>query len=327
MKGICMKKTKKLSIIAAASAIALGVSTFGTAANAADYKITFIQGVAGDAFYVTMGCGVAAAAAKDGATITTQGGAKWDATIQTPVLNSVVASKPDAILIAPNDMTALQKPIEAAIAAGIKVVLVDTTIGDPSKAVSEIASDNYGGGKAAFTAIKGLAPKGGKVLVVSTSPGVSSVDARVNGFADSANKDKKYNYIGVQYSNNEPAVAQRIITAALAKNKDIVGVFATNLFSAEGVAAGIKQAGMSGKVKIVGFDAGSDQVAALKAGTVQALIAQQPATIGSTGVDNAVAALKGTTVSPHKVQTGFTILTMKNINTPAGVAAQYRDKC
>jgi len=327
MKGKCMKKTKKLSIIAAASAIALGVSTFGTAANAADYKITFIQGVAGDAFYVTMGCGVAAAAAKDGATITTQGGAKWDATIQTPVLNSVVASKPDAILIAPNDLTALQKPIEAAIAAGIKVVLVDTTIGDPSKAVSEIASDNYGGGKAAFTAIKGLAPKGGKVLVVSTSPGVSSVDARVNGFADSANKDKKYNYIGVQYSNNEPAVAQRIITAALAKNKDIVGVFATNLFSAEGVAAGIKQAGMSGKVKIVGFDAGSDQVAALKAGTVQALIAQQPATIGSTGVDNAVAALKGTTVSPHKVQTGFTILTMKNINTAAGVAAQYRDKC
>jgi ribose transport system substrate-binding protein len=327
MKGKRMKKINKLSIIAAASAVALGISTFGTTANAAEYKITFIQGVAGDAFYVTMGCGVAAAAAKGGATITTQGAAKWDATVQIPVLNTVVASKPDAILIAPNDMTALQKPIESAIAAGIKVVLVDTTIGDPSKAVAEIASDNYGGGKAAFTAVKGLAPKGGKVLVVSTSPGISSVDARVNGFADAANKDKKFNYIGVQYSNNEPAVAQRIITAALAKNKDIVAVFATNLFSAQGVAAGIKQAGKSGKVKVVGFDAGSDQVAALKAGTVQALIAQQPATIGSKGVDAAIAAIKGQTVSPHKVQTGFTILTMKNINTAAGKKAQYRDKC
>jgi ribose transport system substrate-binding protein len=274
-----------------------------------------------------MGCGVAAAAAKGGATITTQGAAKWDATVQIPVLNTVVASKPDAILIAPNDMTALQKPIESAIAAGIKVVLVDTTIGDPSKSVAEIASDNYGGGKAAFIAVKKLAPKGGKVLVVSTSPGVSSVDARVNGFADAANKDKKFNYIGVQYSNNEPAVAQRIITAALAKNKDIVAVFATNLFSAQGVAAGIKQSGKSGKVKIVGFDAGSDQVAALKAGTVQALIAQQPATIGSKGVDAAIAAINGKTVSPHKVQTGFTILTMKNIDTKAGLAAQYRDKC
>lgn len=327
MKGKRMKKTNKLAIIAAASAVALGISTFGTTANAAEYKITFIQGVAGDAFYVTMGCGVAAAAAKGGATITTQGAAKWDATVQIPVLNTVVASKPDAILIAPNDMTVLQKPIESAIAAGIKVVLVDTTIGDPSKAVAEIASDNYGGGKAAFTAVKRLAPKGGKVLVVSTSPGVSSVDARVNGFADAANKNKKFNYIGVQYSNNEPAVAQRIITAALAKNKDIVAVFATNLFSAQGVAAGIKQSGKSGKVKVVGFDAGSDQVAALKAGTVQALIAQQPATIGSKGVDAAIAAIKGQTVSPHKVQTGFTILTMKNINTKAGLAAQYRDKC
>ncbi len=323
-----MRKNRKLTALAAISAAALAVTAIGsTQAHAADYKITFIQGVAGDAFYVTMGCGVAAAAAKDGATITTQGGAKWDATIQMPVLDSVIASKPDAILIAPNDKTALQKPIEAAIAAGIKVVLVDTTVDNPAPAVAEIASDNYGGGAAAFAAVKQLAPKGGKVLVVSTSPGVSSVDARVNGFADAANKDKKFNYIGVQYSNNEPAIAQRIVTAALSKNKDIVAVFATNLFSAQGVAAGIKQAGKAGKVKIVGFDAGSDQVKALKTGVVQALIAQQPATIGSKGVDAAVAALQGKTVSPHKVQTGFTILTMKNINTAAGLAAQYRDKC
>ncbi|MEI6120518.1 MAG: ABC transporter substrate-binding protein [Actinomycetes bacterium] len=323
-----MRKNRKLTALAAISAAALAVTAIGsTQAHAADYKITFIQGVAGDAFYVTMGCGVAAAAAKDGATITTQGGAKWDATIQMPVLDSVIASKPDAILIAPNDKTALQKPIEAAIAAGIKVVLVDTTVDNAAPAVAEIASDNYGGGAAAFAAVKQLAPKGGKVLVVSTSPGVSSVDARVNGFADAANKDKKFNYIGVQYSNNEPAIAQRIVTAALSKNKDIVAVFATNLFSAQGVAAGIKQAGKAGKVKIVGFDAGSDQVKALKTGVVQALIAQQPATIGSKGVDAAVAALQGKTVSPHKVQTGFTILTMKNINTAAGLAAQYRDKC
>ncbi len=323
-----MQKNKKFAALAIASAVAMAVTTTGTTgASAAGTKITFIQGVAGDAFYITMGCGVAEAAAKAGAVVTTQGGAKWDATIQKPVLDSVVASKPDAILIAPNDMTALQKPIEAAIAAGIKVVLVDTTIGDPSAAVSEIASDNYGGGKAAFNAVKQLAPKGGKVLVVSTSPGVSSVDARVNGFADAANKEKKYNYIGVQYSNNEPAVAQRIITAALAKNKDIVAVFATNLFSAQGVAAGIKQAGKAGKVQVVGFDAGSDQVKALKAGTVQALIAQQPATIGSEGIDAAVAAVAGKAPKSKKIQTGFTILTKKNIDTDAGKKAQYRDAC
>jgi ribose transport system substrate-binding protein len=323
-----MLKNRKVAAIAIAAVAALAVSGVGaTQANAAGVKITFIQGVAGDAFYVTMGCGVAAAAAKAGAVVTTQGAAKWDATVQKPILDSVIASKPDAILIAPNDKTALQKPIEAAIAAGIKVVLVDTTIDDPSRAVAEIASDNYGGGKAAFVAVKQLVKGGGKVLVVSTSPGVSSVDARVNGFAAAAKKDKKFNYIGVQYSNNEPAIAQRIVTAALAKNKDIVAVFATNLFSAQGVAAGIKQSGKSGKVVIIGFDAGSDQVKALKSGIVQALIAQQPATIGSKGVEAAVAAVEKKPVGAHKVQTGFTILTMKNINSATGLSAQYRDKC
>ena len=319
---------RKFKTLAAVSAIALAVTgAASTQAQAAGAKITFIQGVAGDAFYITMGCGVAEAAAKAGATVTTQGGAKWDATVQKPVLDSVIASKPDAILIAPNDKTALQKPIESAIAAGIKVVLVDTTIDDPSKAVAEIASDNNGGGAAAFKAVTQLQPKGGKVLVVSTDPGVSSVDARVAGFAAGAAANKKFKYLGVQYSHNDPATAQKIITAALAKNKDIVAVFATNLFSAQGVATGIKQAGKSGKISIVGFDAGSDQVKALKAGVVQALIAQQPASIGAQGIEAAVKAIGGGTVSPHAVKTGFTILTKANIDTPAGLKAQYRDAC
>ena len=131
----------------------------------------------------------------------------------------------------------------------------------------------------------------------------------------------------MQYSNNEPAIAQRIVTAALAKNKDIVAVFATNLFSAQGVAAGIKQAGKAGKISVIGFDAGSDQVKALKAGTVQALIAQQPGTIGSKGIEAAVAAIAGKAPEAAKIATGFTILTKKNIDTDAGKKAQYRDSC
>ena len=60
---------------------------------------------------------------------------------------------------------------------------------------------------------------------------------------------------------------------------------------------------------------------------LQALIAQQPATIGSKGIEAAVAAIAGKSVSPKKVQTGFTILTKKNIDTAAGTKAQYRDAC
>ncbi len=279
-----------------------------------DYKISFIQGVAGDNFYITMQCGVDAEAKKLGVTTNTQGAAKFDPTLQKPVLDSVVQSKPDAILIAPTDVKAMQAPLAAAAAAGIKVILVDTTVNDPSFAASQIASDNLGGGKAAFDAIKGLNPKGGKVLVISVDPGISTTDARVKGFEDAAKADSTFTDLGVQFSHNDPATAAQLVTAALQKDPDIVGIFATNLFAAEGSATGIKQAGKAGKISIVGFDAGPDQIKALKEGTVQALVAQQPGTIGKDGIDQAVAALDGGTITP-KIQTGFSIITKDNVDT------------
>lgn len=61
----------------------------------------------------------------------------WD----VAALEAVIASGPDAILIAPTDVDALQTPLQTAVDAGIVVVLVDTTLSDPSLAVSQIASD------------------------------------------------------------------------------------------------------------------------------------------------------------------------------------------
>ena len=124
------------------------------------YKIAFVQGVAGDQFYISMQCGVEDEAKKLGATVEVQGPQKFDPTLQKPIVDSVVASKPDALLVAPTDVTAMQAPLKAAADAGIKVVLVDTTVDDPSFAVSQISSDNVGGGAAAFDAIKQLVPDG-----------------------------------------------------------------------------------------------------------------------------------------------------------------------
>jgi ribose transport system substrate-binding protein len=322
-----MSKTRKLGVVAAVSALALGISSMGiSAASAKTYKITFIQGVAGDGFYITMGCGIQAEAKKLGAKVKITGAGKWDATLQTPIVAGVIASKPDAILIAPNDVIAMRQPIAAAMKAGIKVVLVDTTLTNASGAVSQISSDNFGGGKAAFNAVKKLVPRGGKTLVISTSPGVSTVDARIAGFKAGIATDSKYTNVGVEYDNDDAAKAAQQTTAAIAANPNLVAIFATNLFSAEGAATGIKQAGKSGKIKVIGFDAGPDQVKALKDGTVQALIAQSPAVIGTMAVIQAVAALKGKKAIA-KITTGFTILTLANINTAVGRAATYRSSC
>ena len=154
---------------------------------------------------------------------------------------------------------------------------------------------------------------------MSTDPGISTVDARVKGFQEAAAKDSSFEYLGVQYSHNDPAEAASSISAALAKDPDIVGVFSTNLFAAAGSATGVRQAGKQDTVKIVGFDAGPDQVKQLKDGTVQALIAQDPYQIGVDGVTQAVADLEGSEVTP-KIQTGFHVLTKDNID---GDGAQY----
>ncbi len=302
-------------------------STAGGSTAGKTYKMSFIQGVAGDGFYVTMGCGIQAEAKKLGnVTVNIQGPSQFDPTLQNPIIESVTASHPNAILVAPDDVSASRPPIAQAMAEGIKVVLVDTTLSDPSGAVSQISSDNLAGGGYAFKAIKLLVPGGGQVLVVNTKPGISTTDQRTQGFASAANADPKFKYVGVQYDQDTASLAAQVTLAALQKNPGIVGIFATNLFSAEGAATGVRQAGKSGQVKIVGFDADPDQITALKQGTVQALIAQAPYTIGTNAVDQAYAALTGKQTDP-KIGTKFTIITNANLNSAASQAAIYKTSC
>ena len=331
--GVTAACSSSSSSTSAAGASSAGASTAGgstaggSSSSGKSYNMTFIQGVAGDGFYVTMGCGIQAEAKKLGnVTVNIQGPSQFDSTLQNPIIESVTASHPAAIMIAPDDVSASRPPIAQAMAAGIKVVLVDTTLTDPSGAVSQISSDNTAGGADAFAAVKQLVPGGGQVLVVNTKPGISTTDQRTAGFAAAAKADSKFSYVGVQYDNDTASLAAQVTLAELQKNPGIVAIFATNLFSAEGAATGIRQAGKAGKVKVVGFDADPDQITALKQGTVQALIAQSPYTIGTDAVDQAVAALSGKPTTP-KIGTKFTIITTANLNSAASQAAIYKTSC
>jgi ribose transport system substrate-binding protein len=169
-------------------------------------------------------------------------------------------------------------------------------------------------------------PGGGQVLVVNVKPGVSTTDQRQAGFAAAAKADSKFSYVGTQFDQDSASVAAQVTLAALQKNPHIVGIFAANLFSAEGAATGVRQAGKSGQVKIVGFDAEPDEITALQQGTVQALIAQSPYVIGTNAVDQALAALTGKPTTP-KIGTKFTIITKANLSSAASQAAIYKTSC
>lgn len=326
-----MRKTLGIALVAAVS---LGAAACGSSDDngsggqqaGAKKNITLIQGTKADNFYITMACGAKEAADKAGVSLDVTGPEKFDAGEQVPIVSSVTAKKPDAVLIAPTDSKALIPSMTQMKSAGIKLVEVDTTVEDNSLAVSRISTDNAGGGKlAAQTLVKLIGGKG-SVIVINVNPGISTTDARAQGFEQEIGNTPGVTLLPVQYSNDEPAKAASIVSATLSAHPDLAGIFATNVLTAEGVATGLRAAGKQDKVKIVGFDAGTQQVQDLKSGVVQALIAQDPFGIGEKGVQTAVDALDGKTVQ-SAIQTDLFAITKENLTSPEAQKFLYKDKC
>jgi ribose transport system substrate-binding protein len=300
-----------------------GGGAAGGGGGGEDYKVTLIAGVKGDEFYITMNCGAQEEAKKQGVALDFQGPDQFDASLQTPIVNAVIAKKPDAILIAPTDAKAMYAPIKQAADAGIKIVLVDTTLEQTDDfVVSQIASDNVGGGKAAAKALADAIGGSGQVFVNNVKPGISTTDQRAQGFEEEA-KNLGLEYVGMEYNQDQPDKAAAITKSIIAKYPELKGIFGTNLFGAEGSAAGLRESGNT-DVKIVGFDAGPKQVKDLEEGLLQALVAQKPADIGAQGVQQAVAALNGD-ATKAEIGTGSTILTKDNLaENPDAV---YKSSC
>lgn len=288
--------------------------------------LAFVPGVIGNAFYISMECGIRSEAAKYGLSVNLQGAQQFDPSLQTPIVNAVVAQKPAAMLIAPTDSKAMFVPISQAKEAGIAVGLVDTTLDDTSVAVTAVSTDNTAGGAAAAQALAKLINETGKVMVIAFKAGATTSDQRQHGFETEIAKFPNIKYVGVQISDNDPAKAAAEVTSVLAANPDLAGIFATNDRSAEGAATGLRNADKVGTVKVVGFDAGDVQVQQLQQGLVQALIAQQPYEIGVQGVDQLAGFLTGAG-NKASVTTGTVTITKDNLSSAESQAALYKLSC
>ncbi len=311
--------TRRWTAMAAAATLALGVVACGDedgggggGGGGESYDMTLIAGVKGDEFYITMNCGAQEKARELGVNLKFQGPQEFSPDQQTPILDSVAARSPDAILIAPTDSQAMFAPIQQA-SQNSEIVLVDTTLERPDMAVSQIASDNIEGGVAAGETLLELIGGEGKVLVINVNPGITTTDQRADGFEQAIEGESGVEYLGEEFSNNQPAQAAEIVTSTLSAHPDLAGIFATNLFSAQGAATGLRQASKLGDVKMVGFDAGPQQVEQLEEGLVQALIAQKPAEIGALGVEQAYNQLEGQPVEAE-IATGFEVITEDNLD-------------
>ncbi|MFC8720320.1 ABC transporter substrate-binding protein [Kitasatospora sp. NPDC057198] len=311
-----------LALTAAATA---GCGSGADGAKGATLKL--VTGVKSDPFYITMACAAQEEAKKRGVKLTVDGSAQWDVAVQRPIIDSVGASRPDGLLVSPVDAQALTPSLAQVQNAGTKVVLVDTAVSDASIGVSRISSDNEAGGRTAAKALAELMGDKGSAIVISVKPGVSTTDARIKGFTEEMEAaHPAITLLPVLYDNDLPATAASQVQATLAAHPDLGGVFAGNTNTAQGVATGLQAAGRQGTVKVAAFDAEPDEITALKNGTLDVLVAQDPAGIGAQGVDQALAAIDGKPVTA-RIGTTMVAITKANLDDPAVSKYVYRSAC
>lgn len=289
-------------------------------------KLTLIQGIANEPFYISMYCGAKEEAAKLGARLSVQAPAQWDVAQQTQVVTSVAAGRPDAVLIAPVDKDAMAGPIRQLSGNGSKVIFVDTELSDQSMGLSRISSDNRLGGRIAARTLASQIGDKGKVMVLAPTRGIATTDDRVAGFKEEITKHPGIKLVSEQYPGDDAGKTTEIVNGELSKNPDLAGIFASNLVTGEGSAASLKQAKKVGAVKLVEFDASPKQVEDLKAGTIQALISQEPLEIGRQGVVQAVNSLDGKPVT-KSIRTQLVAVTKDNVDKPEIAKYLYKQSC
>ena len=302
-----------------------GSSSSGSSASGKNLEL--VVGTKSDDFYVTMECGAEAEAKTLGVNLTVTGPSDFSASEQAPILNAVAVSKPDALIVAPTDSSALNPELSRISGEGVKLVFVDTTTSDPSIAVSHITSNNVEGGQIAADNLATAIGGKGTVAVIDVNPGISTTDQRIQGF-DNEMKAKYPNItvLSTQYDNDSSSTAASQVAGDITAHPNLSGVFATNVLSAQGAATGVQHAGRAGKVKVATFDADPQQMQALQQNVIQLAVAQSPYLEGQDGVEQAVNALTGKPVTAN-IGTPLVAITQANMNTASIKKDVYQSSC
>src|SRR5271155_5879024 len=236
---------------------------------------------------------------------------------QISILENAVSEKPAAIVISPTEFKALGKPVDEA-AKKVKIIGIDSSA-DSKAFTSFLTTDNVQGGRigadglaAAITAKYGKAE--GDVALITSIPGVGSLDARAKGFKEQlAAKYPGLKLVADKVADGQATTGLNIMTDLITANPDLRGVFASNLIMAQGAGQAIAENKKADAIKLIGFDSDDKLIGFLKDGTIYALVVQDPYRMGYDGIKTALAASKGDSVQAN-VDTGANLITTANMN-------------
>jgi ribose transport system substrate-binding protein len=309
-----------MSVTAAAVLSGCGTST---SKKGKQFRITLLTGDNHDPFFMTMIAGAKMEAKKLGVSFTWQGPVNYNPQEQIPVLDAVVATKPDFLIAVPTDVNALVAPLRAVKKSGIPILFIDETVRDKSIPLGLLASNNYLGGQIAARQLAKMLPAGSKVAYVGEQRGVYSTDQRELGFAAELKKTKLV-FVGAQYGADDPNTAATLTSALLTRYSDLKGVFGSDTAYGQGAATAIQNAHMTGKVKVIAFDGEPAEVQGLRRGLISMLIVQKCYDEGVKGIQDAVAYLKNGTKPPALWTPTYVLATKANVNSPDVVKYLYR---
>ena len=239
---------------------------------------------------------------------------------QISALASVVTTNPAAVVIAPAQFAALGKPIDSA-AKAFKIIGIDSGA-DTQAFTSLLKTDNVQAGRAAADALadaikRTYADTEGDVAMITSLPGVASLDERANGFKTQVTgKYRALDIVAHSVGDGQVGTGFNIMMNLIEAHPELRGVFASNLAMTQGASQALAQRKTNkggDTINLIGFDSDETLVGLLKDGTITALIVQDPFRMGYDGVRTAVAAAKGEHV-PANVDTGFSVISRANMN-------------
>jgi simple sugar transport system substrate-binding protein len=238
-----------------------------------------------------------------------QGQSATDDAGVTAAIEDLVAQGVSGIAITPTS-DAVIPALDAAIAEGVKVVLMDNDLPSWEGKTAVVATDNLAGGVLAGEWLSGVLQPGDTLAILEGVPGVPALDARVDGMlqglGDLAAEIEVVKRLPTGCAQDQGQTATDDI---LTSDPDVTAIYAACGPPAMGAITAIENAGLSpDDIILVGFDALPDEVSAIVAGTEDATVAQFPAKIGELGIDTLFQAVSGADVESF-VDTGTAIVT------------------
>src|SRR6266446_6528484 len=237
---------------------------------------------------------------------------------QLQVVENFTTRHVSAIVLAPLDSQALVRPVHRAIQAKVPVVIMDSDL-KSDEYVSFVATDNYKGGRLAGDEMGRLLGGKGNVILLRYAVGSASTEAREAGFLDTLKKEFPNLKL---ISSDQYAGPTRETGYAASQNllnrfrNEVNGIFCPCEPPTIAMAKALRDIGKAGgKVKMVGFDSGSQSVSDLKNGDVQGLVVQNPVLMGYLGVMTMVNHLQGEKVD-NLIDTGVVLATPENMEQP-----------